>query len=155
MASFAGTAPVPGHARSPGDSFAAAAFGAGPRGQTHPPRAPRILFSVGDHDRTRPRVGRPTGRLRRRGQRRGATRARTICAPPRRSARVRLPVRLTPSPETVLNCLAGTPTPVGALSGRRGAHAIAVAPWRPGRFAGDSVVPAPHSGAVRHADGLP
>ena len=68
-----------------------------------PPRAPRILLSVGGSARPHPRVPCSTGRLRRRGQRRGATRARTIRPPPRRSARVRLPGRVSSSPETVVS----------------------------------------------------
>ena len=57
-----------------------------------------------------------------RGQRSGATRARIICAPPRRSARIYLTAQLTLILETVLHRSGGMPTPVSALGSRQGAH---------------------------------
>ena len=88
-------------------------------------------------------------------QRNKKQKANQFYSPWRRLGCVCLPGRPLPRPETGFCHPGDTPTLVGALSGRRGAHAVAVAPWRPGRFAGDSAVPAPSNGVVRHADGLP
>ena len=79
--------------------------------QTPPPLSPDNFLRVVGPARSRPRVGRSTGYVRRRGWRRGATRARTTCPPPRRSERVRLSRHPPPSPETVFIARAARPRP--------------------------------------------